>query len=76
MISLGSFSSAVTIFLMGPLTVAGWAFVSGSRHMILPALQTGLVYSLIALMFAVITFILMRAANITLSRGIPLFSSF
>ncbi len=67
MISLGSFSSAITIFLMGPLTVAGWAFVCGSRHMILPALQTGLVYSLIALMFAVITFILMRAANITLS---------
>ena len=64
MLSLGSFSSAVTIFLMAPLTVAGWAFVSGERHLILPSLQTGFVYSLIALMLAVITLILMRAANV------------
>ncbi|MBQ6483201.1 MAG: SH3 domain-containing protein [Anaerolineaceae bacterium] len=64
MLSLGSFSSAVTIFLMAPLTVAGWAFVSGHRHLILPSLQTGLVYSLIALMLSVITLILMRAANV------------
>lgn len=64
MLSLGSFSSAVTIFLMAPLTVAGWAFAGGNRHLILPALQTGLVYSLIALMLAVVVFIFLRAASV------------
>ena len=62
-ISLGAFSSALMLFLMAPLTVAAWAFFCGSRHLIMPALETGLVYSLIALGLAAIMFILLRAAS-------------
>lgn len=64
MLSLGSFSSVLTLFIMAPLTAAGWAFACGQRHLILPSLQTGLVYSLIALMLSAIVFILVRAANV------------
>lgn len=64
-ISLGSFSSALTLFLAAPLTVSCWAFFGGERHLILPALETGLVYSLIALMLTAVVFILMRAANVS-----------
>ena len=60
-LSLGAFSSSLMIFLMAPLTVAAWGFFCGSRHMILPALETGLVYSLMALGLAAIVFILLRA---------------
>ena len=63
-LALGAFSSSLMIFIMGPLTVAAWAFFCGNRHFILPALQTGLVYTLIGLALAVIVLILMRAASV------------
>jgi len=62
---MGSFSSAVMFFIMAPVTAASWAFFSGNRHMVLPALETGLVYALMALMLAGIVMILMRAANVS-----------
>ena len=62
-LSIGAFSSALMIFIMGPLTVAAWGFFCGNRHMILPALQWMLVYSVLAVTVAVILFILMRAAS-------------
>ena len=61
--SIGAFSSALMIFIMGPLTVAAWGYFCGNRHMILPALEVMLVYSILALTVAVILFILMRAAS-------------
>ena len=60
----GAFSSSLMIFLMAPLTAAAWGFLCGSRHFIIPALETGLVYSLLALGLACIVFILMRAAGL------------
>ena len=63
MLSLGAFNSALMLFIMAPLTTVAWAFFSGNRHLILPELETGLVYSLIALMVAAVVFILIRAAN-------------
>lgn len=63
-ISLGAFSSSLMIIILAPLTVAGWAFLCGSRHLIVPALETGLVYSLLSLGLAVIVFILLRAASV------------
>lgn len=63
-IALGAFSSSLMLFLMAPLTVAAWAFFCGKRHLILPALETGFVYSLIVLGIAGIMFILLRAASV------------
>ena len=61
--SIGAFSSAMMIFIMAPLTIAVWGFLSGNRHFILPSLEVLLVYSVLALTVAVILFILMRAAS-------------
>ncbi len=61
--ALGAFSSALMVFIMAPLTVAGWAFISGNRDLVFPALETGLLYSLIALMLACAAFYLIRAGS-------------
>ncbi|MBR6089773.1 MAG: SH3 domain-containing protein [Anaerolineaceae bacterium] len=66
LISLGAFSSAMMFFVMTPLTIASWAFFCGQRHMILPALETGLVCSLIALAAGLAAFVLVRAADFRL----------
>ena len=60
---IGAFSSALMVFIMAPLTIAAWGFLSGNRHYILPSLEVILVGSIIALAVAVILFILMRAAS-------------
>ena len=61
--SMGAFSSAMMLFIMAPLTVIAWAFISGNRHFIMPSLELMLVYGILALAIAVIVFILMRAAS-------------
>ena len=63
-LSMGAFSSAMMLFIMAPLTIAVWGFLSGNRHFIVPALEVMLVYSILALAEAVILFILMRAASL------------
>ena len=62
--AIGAFSSAMMIFIMVPLTVAVWGFLSGNRHYIVPSLEVLLVYSILSLAVAVIMFILMRAASL------------
>ena len=63
--TLGAFSSVMMFFVMAPLTIAGWALISGNRHLMLPALGTGFLYALIDLMAAAIVFFLIRAGSPT-----------
>ena len=62
--AIGAFSSAMMLFIMAPLTIAIWGFLSGNRHYIVPSLEVLLVYSILSLAVAVILFILMRAASL------------
>ena len=62
--AIGAFSSAMMLFIMAPLTIAVWAFLSGNRHYIVPSLEVLLVYSILSLAVATIMLILMRAASL------------
>ena len=62
-VMIGAFSSAMMLFIMAPLTIAAWAFLCGSRHLVIPSLETGVVYGMMSLMLAVVGFILMRAGS-------------